>query len=246
MIDAMAAQLFEQAAERFRQQSRDMAGQLESASCFEDASKMYRMAKRMSECHACLRHAAGIYAAQDRSMIRAARTHESLGQSMYSTGDHHEASNCFEHAAELFQHENDLRWVQCVMKVSECHVALQRYDQARLALERALDGMKDDAALSFQVPGVLLSIGFCYLALSSEDAVRMDKWLISLHDIYPSFTESREYAILCSLNRAMMNQDADAWDREWQNYTKWTPVGDAWKLKVVEHARAAFNEESLT
>ena len=102
-VDALSGRLFEKAAIQFQNdRSGQHYSQLEAAGCFDDASKMFRMCGSIGGCgcqhsflihwldidsaNQALRRAAELYERNDRTMVRAARTLESLAQHLLTAG----------------------------------------------------------------------------------------------------------------------------------------------------------------
>jgi len=208
---AAAGNSFCQAAKlQLRLQSRH-----EAATHYVDAGNCYKKADP-NEAVNCLTKAIEIYADMGRFTI-AAKHHITIAE-IYETEivDIDKAIANYEQAADYYKgEESNSSANKCLLKVAQYAGQLEQYPKAIEIYEQVAMSAMDNQLLRYSAKDHFFRAALCHMCQDIQDAGTA---VAKYEEMFPAFTDSREYKLLKTLLQALEDQNLDAFTDAVRDY----------------------------
>lgn len=148
----------------------------------------------------------------------------------------------YEKAADYYKGEESLSFTnKCLVKVAQYSAELEQYDKAISIYEKMAQYGMNNHLLRYGAKDYFFRAALCRLCVDAQDvsnAVRR------YEQMFPAFTESREFCFIKQLVSTCLDQDTDAFDAAIADFTRYSSL-DAWHRTLLQRVRKELDKKEL-
>ncbi|KAM8790590.1 alpha-soluble NSF attachment protein isoform 2-T2 [Rhynchonycteris naso] len=216
----------------------------EACEIYARAANMFKMAKNWSEAINCLMRAIEIYTDMGRFTI-AAKHHISIAE-IYETElvDIEKAIAHYEQSADYYKgEESNSSANKCLLKVAGYAAQLEQYQKAIDIYEQVGTNAMDSPLLKYSAKDYFFKAALCHFCIDMLNAkLAVQKY----EELFPAFSDSREYKLMKKLLEAHEEQNVDSYTEAVKEYDSISRL-DQWLTTMLLRIKKTIqgDEEDL-
>lgn len=219
-----------------------MAAKFEAATCFVEASTMYKKGNS-KEAADCLLQAVSLFAGQGKFTMAAKQAFAAGELYETSLSDLRNAIKSYEQTVEYYEMEDSgSSKNKALIKIATISATLEDWERAYNVFEAIAKTMTDNALLKWSAKEYFLKAGLCRLA--SGDAIGAKSHAEEYQVIYAGMRDSRETNLLMALADVCEEKDVDKYTALITEYDAMSPLDD-WMTSVLLAIKKSITTNDL-
>ncbi|KAI3638502.1 hypothetical protein MIR68_003000 [Amoeboaphelidium protococcarum] len=219
---------------------------VEAASMYEDAYKCYKQSGDSHQlCLQSLQKAAELYEQYDRSMNRAARCYDTIGDMQMDRPD--KAILSLRKVVDFYQADDDIRAVYARYKLVNAYATTNRYKEAVSEVDDLMKSPRFEETYKFRINEIILCSCLCTLGVSGQFIDFITKYKRMVEE-FPAFDASREGQLCQDLIQAYDTSNSTEWTSLVSAFYSLRPLSsnERWKIDILKSYADKLDHSELT